>query len=285
MSLPTLFANLTLATGAELDGNFAALGAISTIPCGVTGTNNIALTPLDNTPTVPAYLNYMQFSGIAAGDNTGAVTAGINSLPSLPVYKDTPAGPVLLTGTEIQQGCLFVLTYDSALGAGGGFHVQTGINSSAGTYLPLAGGTLTGVLAGTAMTLSGVGSVAGLNSSGGVNGVSLTGVSIASTGGLSGGSLTIGGGSIMKGMLATSIAAITLTAILPNTSQDQAIVFAGLNLRDTIMMGLPSLNVVGVSYNAFASAAGTLTLRAFNVTTGTIAGITLAGVRFTALQF
>lgn len=285
MTLPTAFATLTVATGAELDGNFAALGAVSTIPCGVTGTNVLSLAPLANTPSVPSYQNYMQFSGIAAIDNTGAVTAGIGSLSSLPVYKDTPSGPVLLAGAEIQAGCLIVLTYDSALGTGGGFHLQTGINNSSGTYLALSGGTLTGPLLGTTQTLSGVSSVAGLQSSGVVNGVSVTGVSIAAAGNLAGASLTVGGGSPLKALLSTTVASIVFTSILPQTSQDRAAVFAGLNLGDTVEMGLPSLAVVGVSYNAFASAAGTVTLRAFNITASTVAAVTLAGVRFTAPQF
>ena len=285
MTLPTIFAALTSATGADLDNNFAALGAISTIPCGVTGTNALSLAPLADTPTVSAYQNYMAFSGIAAAANTGAVTAGVNALPSLPVYKDTPSGPAALVGAEIQAGSLITLTYDAALGAGGGFHVQTGINGSAGTYLPLTGGTLTGSMSGTSSTLSGVQSVAGLNSSGLVNGVSLTGVSIAAAGNLSGASVTIGGGTSLKSVLSTTIASIVFTSILPNTSQDQVAVFAGLSLGDTLAIGLPSLTSVGLGFNAFASAAGTVTLRALNITANTVAAVTLAGVRFTALKF
>lgn len=285
MTLPTQFAALTTATGQELDNNFAAVGAVGTIPCGVTGTNVLSLSPLANTPNPLAYLNYMQFSGIAAADNTGAVTAGVAGLASLPVYKDTASGPVALTGAEIQAGCVIILVYDAGLVAGGGFHVQTGINSATGTFLPLAGGTLTGPLHGASQTLSGISSVAGVQSSGVVNGVSLTGVSIAATGGLSGNSLTLVGGQTLKNLFSTSIASIVFPTIAVNGTQDQAVPFAGVNLSDTLSVGLPSLAVVGVAYNAFVSSANTVTLRAFNITAASVTGLTLAGVRFTALQF
>lgn len=285
MTLPTTFAALTTATGADLDENFAALGAISIIPCGVTGTNALSLAPGADTPTVPAYGNYMQFSGIAAAANTGPILAGINTLPSLPVYKDTASGPVLLSGEEVQPGCLIVLTYDSALGASGGFHLQTGINNSSGTYLALTGGALTGGLSGTSLTLSGGASANSFSSGSFMSASSVTAVSIAAAGRLSAGSVVIGGGTPIKAALSTTIASIVFTTILPQTSQDQSAVFAGLNLGDTLALGLPSLASVGLGFTAFASAAGTVTLRALNITANTVTGLTLAGVRFTALQF
>jgi len=286
MTLPVTFANLSSPVPlSSLDQDFAAVGALTIIPCGVTGTNSLSLTPAANTPTVSAYANYMQFSGIAAADNTGAVTAGVGSLAGLPVYKDTATGPAALTGAEIQAGNLITLVYDSALGAGGGFHLQTGINSSSGSYLPLGGGTLTGPLFGTSLSLSGTASVSGLTSSGAVTAVSVTGVSVSASGGMTAGSLTVGSGSTLKDFLATSIASIIFTSIAPQTSQDQTFAFASVALRDTIVMGLPSLTATGVSFNAFVSAAGTVTMRAFNITASTVTTLTLSGVRFTALQF
>lgn len=282
MTLPTLFANLTAATGAELDGNFAALGAVSIIPCGVTGTNALSLTPLAGTPSVPAYANYMTFSGVAAADNTGAVTAGVGSLSSLAVFKDTPAGPVALTGAEIQAGNLITLTYDASLN---GFHLQTGINSSAGTFLALTGGTLTGLVYGTSLSLSGDIAVQDIVATGGVTGVSVTAVRITASATLSGDTVTIGGGAPVKAVLSTSIASVVFATILPNTSADQSVPFPLLALRDTVMMGLPSLTSVGISFNAFAASSGTATLRAFNVTASTVTGMTLSGVRLTAMQF
>ena len=124
MAIPTLFATLNAATGAELDANFAALGALTPIPCTVAGTNTLVLTPAANTPSLAVYSNYGVFIGIAAATNTGAVTAAIGSLPPLPVYKDTTAGPVALAGGEIVIENAVWVMYDSALNSGtGGFHL------------------------------------------------------------------------------------------------------------------------------------------------------------------
>lgn len=269
-----LFANANTATGAQLDGNFAELGLMALTPCGVTGINNLSFTPNANAPAVGAYANYQAFVGIAAADNSAAVTAGVGSLSSLPVYKDSPTGPVLLTGAEIQSGNLISLTYDSGLGAGGGFHLQTGINSSAGTFLSLGGGTLTGPLVGTSLALSGDAAARNVSLTGG-----LTGVSVTAT------QATIGGGTPLKGVISTTVSSVVFGTILPQSSADQTSPFSSLALSDTVMLGLPSLASIGISFNAFASTPGTVTLRAFNVTASTVTGLTLGTVRFTAMKF
>ena len=125
MSLPYTFANLTTAQLSYLDANFAAVGALTPIPCGTAGTNALALTPLANSPTVTQYANYGAFSGVVAVTNTGAVTAQVSSLPVLSVYKDTAAGPTALTGGELVAGNAFYLVYDAALNSNaGGFHLS-----------------------------------------------------------------------------------------------------------------------------------------------------------------
>ena len=134
MALPYLFAGVTSGTGAQLDADFAAVGALGVFPCTVAGTNTITMTLAANTPTISAYSNYLRFSGIAAATNTTAVTAQVGSLGSLNVYKDSPSGPIVLAGGEIVAGCAFVLVYDSALNSGaGGFHLisNTAINGIA----------------------------------------------------------------------------------------------------------------------------------------------------------
>lgn len=141
MPLPTLFASLTSATGAMLDGNFAALGAISPIPCAVSGTNALTLTPALAAPTVVAYANYGLFSGVAVANSSTSVTAQVGVMAPLAVFKDTAAGPAALTGGEIRAGNVVGLLYDSSLAAGaGGFHLTslptTGI---AATGSPVAG--------------------------------------------------------------------------------------------------------------------------------------------------
>lgn len=272
MTLPTTFGPLTGQIPlSDLDANFAALGAISTIPCGVTGTNTISLTPLANTPSIPAYANYMAFSGIAAASNTGPATAGVGNLQNLQIYKDTPTGPSALTGGEIVSGNLITLTYDGSLP---GFHLETGINTAAGTFLPLGGGTLTGTMQGTSIALTGDISAQDAVFTGGITGVSVAAVRV-----------TIGGGTPVLSVISTTVASVVFSTILPGASADQTSPFSSLALGDTVMLGLPSLASVGVSFNAFASTPGTVTLRAFNVTASTVSGVTLSSVRFTAMKF
>jgi len=144
MPLSTIFANLTSAAGAQLDQVLAQLGAITPIPCTVSGTNVLVLTPAANTPTIPAYANYLQVTGITAVSNTGAVTVNVASLGVVNVYKDTLSGPAALVGGELVANCAFVLFYDSTLnGNTGGFHLTAGPFIS-GSYLLLSGGTVTG---------------------------------------------------------------------------------------------------------------------------------------------
>jgi hypothetical protein len=140
MALPFVFANVsTLATPA-LDANYNALGALTPIPCVVSGTNDITLTPLTNTPTVAAYSNYMQFTGIAAGTNTTTVTATVGALATLPVYKASVVGPVALVGGEITASCSISLLYDSTLGGGGGgFHLQSVVDTFIVSVAPSVG--------------------------------------------------------------------------------------------------------------------------------------------------
>lgn len=123
MALPFVFTGNTTPTGEQLDADLNALGALTPIPCVVAGTNAITLTPEANTPT-PTYAPYSQFTGVASGTNTTAVTAQVGALPSLAVYKDTIAGPVQLSGFEIVANTKLLLMYDPALNSGaGGFHL------------------------------------------------------------------------------------------------------------------------------------------------------------------
>lgn len=122
----TLFTGVSTATGAQLDANLTAVSNQAPIPCTASGTNAIALTQEAGFYTVTAYGNNMQFSAVAAGNNSGPVTAQLGSLGALNVYKDSAAGPVALTGNEIISGNAFTLLYDIALNSGaGGFHLFT----------------------------------------------------------------------------------------------------------------------------------------------------------------
>lgn len=162
MALPFAFTGNVTPTGEQLDANFAALGALVPIPCGVAGTNAITLTPEADTPT-PAYAPYAQYTGIAAGTNTLAVKAQIGALALLDVYKDTVAGPVLLSGGEIVLNTKLILMYDPALAGGaGGFHLVSPPSANTrvhhttaaiafGALLPQTGTTATVLLGGTSV--------------------------------------------------------------------------------------------------------------------------------------
>ena len=127
MALPNTFANLTTAELVFLDENFAAVGALTIIPCTVAGTTSLTLTPLANSPTVPAYANYMAFSGVATGTNGTTLLATVAGLGSLIVYIATPQGPVAAPAGTLVAGNAFLLLYDQALsGSAGGFHLLNG---------------------------------------------------------------------------------------------------------------------------------------------------------------
>src|ERR1700722_5830340 len=153
MPLPFIFASLSGAPVSDLDANFAAVGLLGTIPCAVSGTNSLTLTPFASpaSPTVTAYQNYMVFSGRASGTNTGPTTANAAGIGLLTVYKDSGSGPAILAGGEIQPNNLIQLLYDSSLNSGaGGFHLSTAPSSSAGSVTSIAAGT--GLAGGTIST-------------------------------------------------------------------------------------------------------------------------------------
>ena len=231
MPLPYTFGNLSLIESPWWDSNYAALGVLTPIPCSVSGTNALVLTPLTNTPTVPAYQNYSPFTCIAAATNTGAATARIGSLAALAIYKDTASGPTPLVGGEVPQGNLISLTYDSALAGGsGGFHLRS-VTSGAGT--------VTQIVAGTGLT-----------------------------GGTITGSGTIGISAYSRWN--TTTATITWTAIAPQTTQDQTVALAGATINDNVLIGPPASVTSGILFSAFVSASNAITVRAANVTSGTI---------------
>lgn len=221
MALPITFAGQNFIQMSALDTQFAAVGALTAIPCAASGANVITLTPNANTPTIAAYANYQPFSFATANDNTSAVTAVVGGLAPLPVYKDTPAGAVALTGGEMQAGCLAVLTYDSALNSGsGGFHLQTG----------------GAVLVGQTVTVA---------------------------------ALILGTGTPLKRIIST-LASLTFTNTAANTSQDQTVLLTGATLNDSVVLGAPAGIATGLGYMGFVAAAGTVTVRALNITAASL---------------
>lgn len=159
MGLPSSFSNNTNPTGVELDANFAALGALTPIPCAASGTNTIALTPVAFAPAVAAYANYGQFTYICPATNTGPATAQVGALAALAIQKDTIGGPAALTGGEMVQGTAVVLMYDTSIN---GFHLinqpsravrshTTTASIGFGALLPQSGSTATVTLGGVSI--------------------------------------------------------------------------------------------------------------------------------------
>lgn len=142
-----------------LDNNFVTFGALVPIPCGISGVN--ALTLQQNnvntvpTPTISAYTNNMLFTGIAENTNTAATTLSVGTVGFLNVYKDTAAGPVLLSGGEIVAHNAVTFRYDFTLNSGlGGFHLTSTTSSNSAAINPSSvqingGSTITNLLSGT----------------------------------------------------------------------------------------------------------------------------------------
>lgn len=146
MAYSYTFGPATTATTAQLDTVLNQAGKLGTVPCTITGTNTLVLTPI-TAPTVgtpPVVLQtYLRVSAVAANSNTGAVTANVNGTGALSVYKDGASGPAALTGGEIVQNNYFVLIYDATLNSGaGGYHLENVLVSGAPTGA--AGGDLSG---------------------------------------------------------------------------------------------------------------------------------------------
>ncbi|WP_208442304.1 phage tail protein [Bartonella raoultii] len=57
------------------------------------------------------YKNGIVLRFMAMGKNTGATTLSLNALDGKPVYKATEFGVGVLSGGEIQQGCIYTLVY------------------------------------------------------------------------------------------------------------------------------------------------------------------------------
>ena len=236
----TNFASLGVGPGTtpQLDANFAALSALINVPCTVSGTNTLTLTSTAGTSTLVAYQNYMNLDGVAAATNNGPVTANFNGIGPMNVYKDTPQGPQGLTGGEIVQNCGFALIYDSALNSSaGGFHLTGG-------GAPLTGQSIT---------------VASLNAT------------VASVASIQVGASVVNAVTRMY----STLASISFGAIVPGASAQSTVSFAGCQVLDNVIVGLPAAPQASVSYLGFVSAAGSIVMRASNNAVGVTVTVSL----------
>src|SRR5215469_12684216 len=137
MALPFVFATDQSAQMAWLDSNFNAVAATGLIPCTASGTNSIVLTPLANTVTVSAYTISglpLAFSFVASGTSTGAISAQVGALASLPVYL--PGGVLQAGANAVLAAGNYVIAYNAALNSGGGGFAIISALSSLGTPPP-----------------------------------------------------------------------------------------------------------------------------------------------------
>jgi len=68
----------------------------------------------------------------------------------------------------------------------------------------------------------------------------------------------------------TASAALDFPSMATLASADLTIAVAGAAVNDSVMIGLPAAPTSGIVFSAFVSATGTVTVRAFNTTAGTI---------------
>lgn len=154
MPLPYIFAAVTELDTPALDANFAALGALTVIPCTCAGTNALTLTPVANTPTVSAYTSISPvFAFIAVNTSTGLLTASVAGLGVVNVYKGQ--GGVQATTGDIQAGLLYYVSFNQALntGAGGLVLITSAFTSTTSQFII---GSTSGTVASSTTTYLGV---------------------------------------------------------------------------------------------------------------------------------
>ncbi len=81
--------------------------------------------------------------------------------------------------------------------------------------------------------------------------------------------LKVGGGTTIKKILSAT-ASITFASMLTLASNDQTIAVSGALVNNTVILGEPAAPTAGLCFNAFVSASNVVTIRAFNVTAGTV---------------
>jgi hypothetical protein len=271
MPLPYQFANVTALRTPELDANFAALAQVAFVPGAIVGTNSLVLTPLADVATVSGYTPLQAYSGIISATNTGPVVFRVGtSLSALQAFKDSPAGPQPLSGNELIVGNLAVFYYDAALdGGNGGFHVESMAAGQGGTasfsqIVLTAGGSITSTLNA---------SVALLNSivaAGTFTGQSIAGTALGISGTASVGGLRVGSDTTTLARKLSTTATINFGAVPPAATSLATVVLVGSSVGDIVLLGLPQTLNAGMVFDGHVTATSVVTVRATNITAGTI---------------
>lgn len=143
MAWPITFNSLTNPQPlSDFDVMFNAVAGVISIPSIASGTNNISLTPVTNSPALPGYVELCGARFRATGTTTGLVTAQINGLGFLPVYHAD--GVTQASTGDLVLGSQYVVTYSAALQGGlGGFFLESPSLPVAAQPWFLPGGRLT----------------------------------------------------------------------------------------------------------------------------------------------
>lgn len=120
------FASLTNPTLPNLDADFVGVANTLVVPCTVTGTNSLALTPIPSTVTVSAYTTGDQYTFVAAATSTGVMTAQVSGLGFLKIF--TAGGTTQASTGDVKTGQFYQIAYQSTLDTGaGGFVIVSAI--------------------------------------------------------------------------------------------------------------------------------------------------------------
>lgn len=273
----TTFANLTTPTLPELDGNFSVLSYLINITCTVSGQNTLTLTSQAGATTYTQYQLGMRLQGIATATNNGAVTAQLGTLTLLPVYKDSPVGPTLLSGSEIVQLTAFTLIYDPALNAGGGgWHLQNSSGSISGYSLA----SLNIGLLGAASLNAGAFALATIS----------FGSMSATTGSITNlvsslatfGTVALGTGAPLLRMNSTLTSAV-FTTLTPGLVQFVTVPWTGVQPFDNIFLGWSLAPTASVVFSAWSPANGSVVVQAFNPLAAATVTVNTVNFRLTNL--
>jgi hypothetical protein len=145
MPLPVTFGTLPGGPGnpqsaALFDQQFAAVGALTVIPCTAVGQNAIVLTPAANTPAIAAYTNLAPvFTWVQPQTTTGTATIAISGFGVLNAYRNN--GQTAIGSGDLVAGFAYQTFALSTLNSGAGGFVVDAFSTAA------SGGALLSVVA------------------------------------------------------------------------------------------------------------------------------------------
>lgn len=268
MAYSVTFAGLTAPVMTQLDTVFNQVGNLGVIPCAVTGTNALTMTPTaGRTPPISAYFDNMQVAGIVVTTNTTALTARVGALAALNVYKDSPSGPVVCSGGELIAQCAFTLRYDAALNTGaGGWHLYANTG--------YAGGTISGaVYINNNLTVASLASISGSMNVAGPAAFADS-LSVGSLASIT--QLMVGASASSISRILSASGTLAFTVIPANTTQQRTLAVPGAAVNDVVSVGPPASVTTGTHFMGYVLAAGTVAVVGVNPTAASL--VPVAGI-------